>query len=99
MRESGREFEEKGFEEHAYNAFAQAYQSESFPIFGMNELSLAYLLGDLARRLGKLDVAIRYISTVVTSKSVEPRLKSRAQEVRDLIKAAREKEKTTAEAQ
>ncbi|MDR0957981.1 MAG: DUF2225 domain-containing protein [Clostridiales bacterium] len=92
MRDAGLEFQEKGFEEHAYNGFLQAYQTEYFPMFGMNELALTYLLGDLARRLGNLDVAMRYISTVLTSKSVELKLKERAQKVRNLIKAAREKE-------
>jgi uncharacterized protein (DUF2225 family) len=99
MRDAGQESQEKGFAAHAYHGFFQAYQSESFPMFGMNELTMAYLLGDLARRLGKLDVAMRYISTVVTSRNVQPKLKQRAQDVRDLIKDARAKEKTDENAQ
>jgi len=43
-------------------------------------------MGELSRRVGRRDEAMRYISRVITSPSASNRLKERARDVRDLMK-------------
>lgn len=77
---------EKAFIEKAYIGFVSAYEKESFPVCGMNELTVMYLIGELARRIDKNDEALRWISKVIVSKNAHERLKNKARDVKDLIK-------------
>ncbi len=82
--------EENKFIINAYEGFSKAYSTENFPISGMDMNTLSYLLGDLARRIGKSDEASRWISEVIVSRSASRRLKDRARNVRDLISKDKE---------
>lgn len=72
---------------NAYAGFASAYSNEDFPMCGMDELTVTYLLAELARRTGKLDEASRYVSRVLTSRAANERIKERAREVKEMINA------------
>jgi hypothetical protein len=80
------EQQEQEFAKHAYEGFVQAFEKETFPMCGMDEITVTYLVGDLARRIGKEDESLRWLSKVITSRSANDRIKDRAREVKDLIK-------------
>ena len=71
---------------NAYEGFLKAISSETFPIAGMDENTLQYLLADLARRLGKNEDALRLLSMVITSRSASSRMKDEALKLKDMIR-------------
>lgn len=79
------------FSNKAYEGFVNTYQSETFPVCGMQEMTVAYLIGELARRLGKLDEATKWVSRVLISNGANERLKDRARTVKNLVKEQKRK--------
>ncbi|MCH5272511.1 MAG: DUF2225 domain-containing protein [Lachnospiraceae bacterium] len=79
--------QEQEFLKTAYEGFTEASSKEDYPICGMDEMTMLCLLADLGRRIGKYDEAGRLISRVITSPSAPERIKNKAREIRDLIKA------------
>ena len=77
---------EKFFIKHAYTKLKEAYSTDSFPIFGMDEAQLTYLIGELARRVGNYSESLRWISKVVLMKNVNSRLKEKADDIRNLLR-------------
>lgn len=71
----------------AYEGFTQAFMKENFPICGMDEVTSSYLVADLARRSGKPEEALRWISQVITSRQANDRIKNKARELKELIQA------------
>ena len=71
---------------NAYEGFLKAISSEAFPMAGMDENTLQYLLADLARRLGKNEDALRLLSMVITSRSASSRMKDEALKLKDMIR-------------
>ena len=82
--------QEKELLENAYAGFVNAYSTEDFPMCGMDELTVTYLLAELARRAGKLDEASRFVSTVLTNRNASDRIKERARDVKEMIMKAKE---------
>lgn len=74
------------FLNQALEAFKEAYSSENFPIYGMDKYTTMYLIGELLRRTGNSDEALRWLSNVVTSHGINIRLKNLARDQKDLIK-------------
>lgn len=48
------------FLKHALNYLETAYQTEPFPIAGLDEVSLSYLVGELHRRFNNINDAIKW---------------------------------------
>lgn len=71
---------------NAYEGFCEAISSEPFPISGMDENTLQYVMADMARRLRKYDEAIKLLGRIITSKDVSPRLKEQALTLKEIIK-------------
>lgn len=71
---------------NAYDGFTAAFSKEPFPMCGMDELTVTYLTADLARQLGKYDEALRLIARVLTSKTANDRIKTKAREMKELIR-------------
>jgi uncharacterized protein (DUF2225 family) len=92
-RELGDNKNETTFREQALIGFKDAYFHEDFPIYGMNRFKVLYLIGELNRHLGKYDEALRYFSDVITSPSVDGKLKDLARDQKDLIRETLNKEK------
>ena len=63
-----------------------AITKENYPIAGMDEITMKYLLADLARKLKKFDVAMRFVSDILTSKTAANRIKDEALKEKELIK-------------
>jgi Uncharacterized protein conserved in bacteria len=80
------EKEELDFISNAYEGFQEAFSKEMFPMCGMDENTMTYLMADLARRIGKYEESARWISKVLTARDANERIKSKARELKDLIK-------------
>ncbi|MBZ4664330.1 MAG: hypothetical protein JG776_2048 [Caloramator sp.] len=78
--------EERKFLEQAYVGFKESFETEAFPICSMDNYTLSYLIGELARRLGDNDEALLWFSKVIVTPGVNPRLKEMARDQKDLIK-------------
>lgn len=76
---------EESYMRYALDGYKSAFEKERFPICGMNEPTYMYIVGELSRRLGKLDDALKWLGKVITFKNVNTRLKERALEIKDLI--------------
>ncbi|MDD5934256.1 MAG: DUF2225 domain-containing protein [Clostridiales bacterium] len=77
--------QEQEFLLNAYEGFSQAFSKEMFPMCGMDELTITYLLADLARRVGKYEEASRYVSRVLTSREANDRIKEKARQIKEMI--------------
>lgn len=77
--------EEKEFLANAYDGFSNAFSKEMFPMCGMDEITLTYLMADLARRTGKHDESSRWVSKVLTSRNANERIKEKAREIKELL--------------
>lgn len=82
---------EKELLENAYDGFLSAFSKEAFPMCGMDELTVTYLVADLARRIGKYEESSRWISKVLASRQANERIKNRAREIKELLNKDREK--------
>lgn len=77
--------QEKEFAKNAFDGFAKARSSESFPMCGRDEYSTDYLIAALAYKNEKYEIAMRMLSGVITGKNVNPRLKEKARDLKDEI--------------
>lgn len=79
--------EEREFLENAYNGFLEAYPKEMFPMCGMDENTVCYLVAELARRTGHIDDAKRWVARVLVSKNANDRIKQKAMELKEKLSA------------
>lgn len=77
--------EEKELLENTYEGFMSAFSKETFPMCGMDEITVTYLIADLARRIGRYEEASRWVSRVITSRQANERIKDKAREIKELI--------------
>lgn len=77
--------QEEEFLENAYKGFSEARQSESFPICGMDAITLDYLVAVLAIRFKEYDVAAKLLGAVLISPGASARIKDRARDMKDQI--------------
>jgi hypothetical protein len=70
---------------NAYEHLTNARMKEDFPIAGMNETTLDYLLAYFAYKKGEYQTAMQLLSGVVSSRSISPRLKEKSLELKDLV--------------
>lgn len=88
--------EEKECLQQAFEGFNKAFSKESAPFAGMDELTTEYLLSALALELGRYDVAARFISDIITSRTASSRMKDKARTLKDEVLARIRKEKQNA---
>ena len=79
------EKQEQDFLMNAYEGFSEAFSKELFPMCGMDELTITYLLADLARRVGKYEESMRFVSKVIVSKEANERIKDKARQIKQMI--------------
>ncbi len=84
-RDLGDEAQELSFIQRAYEGLNEALSTERFPLFGLDEVTVMYILADIGYRLGKVLEAKRFLSTVITSPGISPRIKDRALDLKDKI--------------
>lgn len=78
---------EKDYLKRAYDLFVKAVQSESFPMCGMDENTVDYLLAALAMEFGDYFDASKLLSKLITSYSVSNRLKDKARDAKEVLQA------------
>lgn len=64
-REKGRTAEELDILNRAVKNYEAAYMREQTPIGSLTEVALAYIIGELLRRVGRYDESLSYLSRVV----------------------------------
>ena len=77
---------EQAFLGQALEGFNKAYFEENFPIYGMDKFTTMYLIGELFRRIGDNDNAMKWFSQVITTPNVNSKVKEMAKDQKDLIK-------------
>lgn len=74
---------ESEFLKNAYEGFAGAIQVESFPMCGMDESTVDFLLANLAIRNKQFDVASKLISKLLVSPNCNNRTKDKVRDLKD----------------
>ena len=77
--------EENEFLHNALEGFLAARQTESFPMCGMDEPTVDYLISVIAMRFEQYDVASRLIAGILTSPTANPRMKDKARMIKEMI--------------
>lgn len=85
--------QESEYLKNAYEGFVSAMSTESFPICGMDEITVDYLIAVLAKNAGKYDVASKLIATILTSTAAGVRMKDKARDLKEEILAELKKAK------
>ena len=78
--------EETEFLHNALDGFLAARQSESFPMCGMDEPTVDYLIAVTAMKFEQYDVSSRLITGVLQSAS-NPRMKDKARDLKEMVMA------------
>lgn len=69
----------------ACEGFKTAFTTEEFPMCGMDELTVTYLIAELCRRTGLLEESGRWISRVLTTRGAADRIKNKARDIKELL--------------
>ena len=77
--------EEDEFLKNALEGFLAARQAESFPMCGMDEPTVDFLIAVTAMRFEQYDLASRLITNLITSKTVNPRMREKARDVKEML--------------
>lgn len=94
-RDLGDTKNEELFRKNATIGFKDAYLNEQSPIYGMNSITVLYLIAELNRRSGNYDEALKYLGNVITSKDANRKIKNIAMTQKDLIKETLNNNETT----
>ena len=70
----------------AFDGLKEAFSTERFPLGAMDESTAKYVIADLARRLGEMGEAMRWVGDVVVARGIPSALKERASDLKDLIR-------------
>lgn len=74
----------------AIEGFNEAFTNENFPICGLDEQTLLYIMAALNFRLGEADESKRILSRLIVKRNLPERLKKKAEDLKELI-AVKEK--------
>lgn len=77
--------QEAAFYAQAYEGFTKAVSTENYPICGMDECTMDYLLATMSYRYKKYDVASKCIARIQQSAAASKRIKDRAYELKEKI--------------
>lgn len=77
--------QETEYLDNAYKGFVEARQSEGFPMCGMDEVTVDYLIAALAARGRKYDVAGKLVASLLTNSAASARIKDKARELKEQI--------------
>ncbi len=82
---------EQEYLKNAYEGFLSARSAEPFPLCGMDEATVDYLLAALSIRFKDFEVAERLITDMITSKSINSRTKEKARLLKEEMTAEKKK--------
>jgi len=82
----------------AFDGFKTAYESETFPICGLDEHTLLYMIAALGVRIGCYKEALRALGQLSTQRNLSTRLKNKIYDLKEYIREKiRKMEKSTSE--
>lgn len=79
--------EEEAFYQQAFEGFQKATAKEMYPMCGMEQSTVDYLIAYMAYHFGKYEIASKFLASVLTSASASRRMKDMALELKELILA------------
>lgn len=85
--------QEEMFYQQAYEGFMKAVSSEMFPMCGMDQNTVDYLLAYMSAHFKRYDVASKCISNILGSPSAQNKTKERARDLKEQIIADLKKNK------
>ena len=80
---------EKELLQNALEGFLKARSSEDFPMCGMDQYTIDYIIAALSYECGRPDVGLRLLTELIQSRSVNSRIKERARDLKDKIMASK----------
>ncbi|MDO5156305.1 MAG: DUF2225 domain-containing protein [Eubacteriales bacterium] len=84
---------------NAFKHFMSAFSSEDFPMCGMDEYTVSYLVAELGYGVGHYSDAQRMLGNVVGKRDISPRLKDKALDLKQAISKKLEEQEKAKEAQ
>lgn len=83
--------EEKELIQNAYEGFVHAFSTEGFPMCGMDQHTMEYLIASLATQCGKYEDAVRMVSRIIVSRDANERTKEKARVLKEKLIELQEK--------
>lgn len=77
--------QEREFLKNALEGFLSARQTENYPMCGMDETTVEFLIANLAIEFEQYDVASRLISGILVSATANNRMKDKARETKEVL--------------
>lgn len=77
---------EQAFLKSAFKGFTTAFVKENFPICGMYENTVIYIIAALAYELGLKEHSKKFLSSLVVRKGISSQLKLKMEELRELLR-------------
>ncbi len=77
--------EEDAFYQQAFEGFMKATSKEMYPMCGMEQSTVDYLISYMAYYFGKYEIASKFMASVLTSAAASRRMKDLALELKELI--------------
>lgn len=77
--------QEDQFLQNALEGFLTARQTEDFPMCGMDEATVDYLIAVTAMKFGQYDVSSRLVSSILLAPSANPRMKDKARDLKEML--------------
>lgn len=77
--------EEEAFYQQAFEGFMKANAKEMYPMCGMEQSTVDYLISYMAYHFGKYEIASKFLASVLTSAAASRRMKDMALELKELI--------------
>lgn len=85
FKKAALEKQEKEYLQNALDGFLAARQSEAFPMCGMDEFTVDYLIAALAMNMEQYDLSIKIISNLLGSSQVNSRMKDKVRNLKDVL--------------
>lgn len=80
---------------NAYEGYTMAFSNETFPMSGMDEVTVSFLLAELAYKLGKYRESLMQISRIMGHANAPARIKDKALDLKEQIREQVKNEKVT----
>ena len=77
--------QEEAFYQQAFEGFMKATAKEMYPMCGMEQSTVDYLISYMAYHFGKYEIASKFLASVLTSAAASRRMKDMALELKELI--------------
>lgn len=74
---------------NALDGFINARQTEDFPMCGMDETTVDYIISVTAVKFERFDIASKLIAGIITNPSANPRVKDKARDLKEQILATK----------